>query len=150
MGYAIYQRNGRDCGYGVPAICDQPGCNESIDRGMAYCCGEAPDSEIGCHLYFCDKHLMYVDYKEDDGEWEVSPAVCDNCALSLKIGFEDDNWKLHPASYEPKPDTEEWLHWKLAHDSWAKWRKENPDEVKEIKKVVAAAGKHDHDWPEDF
>jgi hypothetical protein len=32
----------RDIGYGVPAYCDHPGCNEEIDRGLAHVCGGEP------------------------------------------------------------------------------------------------------------
>lgn len=149
MGYAIYQMNGRDCGYGVPAVCEQPGCDKEIDRGMGYCCGGAPDSEISCAQYFCGEHLIFVEYTNDNGERDYSPQVCDNCALNLKIGSEGDNWKMHAAPYPQKPDTEEWCHWKLVNESWAEWRKNNPKEVEQIKKVVAAAGEHEHDWPDE-
>lgn len=146
MGYAIYQMNGRDCGYGVPAICEHPGCNENIDRGMGYCCGSAPDSEQGCHMYFCGKHLFYVSRINEDGEEEHSTQLCEICSLNFKLG--DDNYKLHAALFPEKPDTEEWCHWKLEHESWQEWRDNNPEDVKKLRKVVAAAGKHQHDWDE--
>ncbi len=43
----------RDIGYGVPAYCDHPGCNEEIDRGLGYKC-ESP--RCGCEKFYCEKH----------------------------------------------------------------------------------------------
>jgi hypothetical protein len=65
MGYAFGQNNnGREIGYGVEAICDQPGCEEEIDHGIAYCCGGVDgiqnagmDGEPYCGGFFCGKHL---------------------------------------------------------------------------------------------
>ena len=44
MGWSIgYDSNwDRDIGYGVPAYCDHPDCNEEIDRGLSYVCGGEP------------------------------------------------------------------------------------------------------------
>lgn len=47
----------RDIGYGVPSICDHPGCDKEIDRGFDFVCGLPPYGENGCGLYFCNKHL---------------------------------------------------------------------------------------------
>ncbi|MGW2920366.1 hypothetical protein ACWDBF_21245 [Streptomyces angustmyceticus] len=62
MGYAHYEitRNGKtiEAGYSVPTTCEQPGCNERIDRGLAHLCGETPGGdEHGCGGYFCGNHL---------------------------------------------------------------------------------------------
>jgi len=62
MGYAHYEitRNGKtiQAGYGVPTTCEQPGCTEKIDRGLAHHCGETPGGdEHGCGGYFCGDHL---------------------------------------------------------------------------------------------
>ena len=35
--------------------------------------------------------------------------------------------------YKAKPDCKEWIDWKLKDESWATWRKENPEEVKKLK-----------------
>lgn len=147
MGYAIYQMNGRDCGYGVPAVCEQPDCNEEIDRGMAYCCGGAPDSEHGCNMYFCAAHLYFGAPFEDGSTHQV----CEICFLNRKLDAidPDGGWKLHAATYPEKPDVEEWCHWKLDHESWEQWRSENPKEVTKLKAVVKAAGEHSHDWGDD-
>lgn len=67
----------RDIGYGVPAFCDEPGCDTRIDRGLAYVCcdGEPYGGDDGCGLYFCGKHLKVTcDHegykpKPDHPEW---------------------------------------------------------------------------------
>ena len=105
MGWSIgYDENWkRDIGYGVPAICDYPGCGEKIDRGLSYVCGGEPfGGDDGCGLYFCGKHLH--------------PRKCERC-LEGKEPF------------DPTMDTQEWIAWKLTDESWQRWRDENPEEV---------------------
>lgn len=61
MGWAYCgtDSNGRDIGYGVEATCDHPGCNEIIDRGLAYACGGwHGETEYACEKYFCGEHLL--------------------------------------------------------------------------------------------
>lgn len=62
MGYAAYEitRNGQtiEGGYGIDATCEEPGCEEQIDRGLAYLCGATPGGdEYGCGGYYCGRHL---------------------------------------------------------------------------------------------
>jgi hypothetical protein len=62
MGYAYYEitRNGEtiQAGYTVPTICEEDGCNEQIDRGLAHLCGATPGGdEYGCGGYYCGQHL---------------------------------------------------------------------------------------------
>lgn len=63
MGYAYYEiiRNGEkiEAGYSVEAVCEEDGCKEKIDRGLAYLCGKDPGGdEHGCGGgYFCGQHL---------------------------------------------------------------------------------------------
>ncbi|WP_328632011.1 hypothetical protein [Streptomyces sp. NBC_00356] len=62
MGYAHYEitRNGESikAGYSVEATCEQDGCQEQIDRGLAHLCGAQPGGdEYGCGGYFCGEHL---------------------------------------------------------------------------------------------
>jgi hypothetical protein len=61
MGWAHAVLKGREIGYAVEATCDHPGCEEAIDRGLAYCCGdlEGVMGERGCGGYFCYDHLLY-------------------------------------------------------------------------------------------
>lgn len=103
----------RDVGYGVPAFCDHPQCDEKIDRGLAYVCGGEPyGGEYGCGLHFCGKHLHYRQPRGADGIYQN----CPRCMAYKK-------------PYRPKPDHPEWLEWKLTDASWQQWRDENPSEV---------------------
>lgn len=111
----------RDIGYGVPAICDRPVCEEKIDRGLGHVCGGDPyGGERGCGLYFCGHHLTGTRKVGDRLVW-----VCGRCD------------KNRPP-YKPTPDTAEWLRWKLADESWAEWRCQNPGQVEHIKAVLAS------------
>lgn len=63
MGWALGLNNeGREIGYSVAARCEHPGCDEEIDCGLAYCCGQldAPTfhGDQGCGHYFCGSHLF--------------------------------------------------------------------------------------------
>lgn len=103
----------RDIGYGVPAYCDHPDCNEKIDRGLAYVCGAEPyGGDQGCGLYFCEKHQK--DYHQR----------CERCAEGKD-------------SFNPKPDHPEWLRWKLTDESWERWRIEHPETAIEMRKLLA-------------
>ncbi|TDH36321.1 hypothetical protein E2A64_10230 [Pseudohoeflea suaedae] len=108
MGYQCYEHNGRDQGYGVPAICDHPGCNERIHRGVSYACGGDPMEN--CGLFFCGKHR--ANYPDD-----ASLGVCERCAIPAR-------------PFKRKPDIPEWTDWKLNDPSWAEWRAANPEWVK--------------------
>ncbi|RYG55241.1 MAG: hypothetical protein EON56_05940, partial [Alphaproteobacteria bacterium] len=95
----------RDIGYGVPSICDHPGCKEEIDRGLSYVCGGEPyGGDDGCGLYFCMKHL---------GSRGKKPQQCSRC-LNYRLPF------------QAKADPSDWVIWKLTDESWAQWRQENP------------------------
>ena len=75
MGYAYCgtDSNGRDIGYGIRATCDHPGCEEEIDRGMAYVCGHFHgDDEYSCEKYFCEEHRQNL---SDRGRG----MICDEC-----------------------------------------------------------------------
>lgn len=111
MGWSIGWDNNwkRDVGYGVPATCDFPTCNESIDRGLAYVCGDEPyGGDFGCGLYFCDKHLEMH-----------KPHNCDRHIQQCR------RCSRRAPPYKPKPDCKEWIDFKMKDDSWADWRKEN-------------------------
>jgi hypothetical protein len=114
MGWSIghdTERN-RDIGYGVPAICDHPGCGAEIDRGLGYVCGGEPyGGEHGCGLFFCAKHTQYAGDRRDN------KPLCKRCY-----------WNKG-APYTPTPDTQEWIHHKLTDESWQQWRDENPEQV---------------------
>lgn len=106
MGYSIGwdSIHSRDIGYGVPAVCEHPGCSEDIDRGMAHACGQG-FPEDGCGLYFCGRHLF--------------PCKCERCTDGKE-------------PFEPKPDIKQWNEWKLTDESWKRWRDENPEAVERL------------------
>src|SRR5690348_7248244 len=127
MGWSIgYDANwGRDIGYGVPATCDHPKCNEEIDRGLGYVCGSDPyGGEFGCGLYFCSKHLFYHQPRGS----ERLLQMCPRCSHSRR-----------PYKH-PKPDTEEWTRWKLTDESWALWREQNSEEVAQLSQLLKEKG----------
>lgn len=113
MSWAVGEFKGRDIGYGVPAICDHPGCGASIDRGLSYVCGGQPyGGEQGCGLFFCSDHLQAAGKPRD-----YAP-LCKRCSHGR-------------TPFKPTPDVPEWIHHKLTDASWAPWRAENPAWVKE-------------------
>lgn len=123
MGWAVgYDTNwGRDIGYGIPAYCDHPECDEQIDRGLAYVCGSDPyGGDRGCGLYFCGKHLHYHRVVVSNGEKEVK-QLCERCATRRKKPF------------SAKPDRPEWIQHKLTDPSWGEWRKYHPKEVEAMR-----------------
>lgn len=116
MGWSLgYDSNWkRDVGYGVPAICDGPECTEEINRSLSYVCGGEPyGGDCGCGLYFCGNHLWYG--KE--------AQLCRQCSDGKE-------------PFKPKPDTREWIEWKLTHESWAEWRDAEPEEVARLQAVI--------------
>jgi hypothetical protein len=119
MGWSIgFDGNwNRDIGYGVPAICDHPDCNEEINRGLSYVCHEnEPFGGEGCGLYFCEKHREPI-FSEAD---ECIGRGCERCAKG-------------EAPFAPKPDVPRWVEWKLTDASWQRWRKENPESVEALR-----------------
>jgi len=118
MGYQVYRihkdiGNYRFAGYGVPAICEHPNCNEEIDRGMAFACGGEPNSERGCDRYFCSKHLIFHTFNLN-GERKCL-QVCERC----------DKYKK-PFPY--KEEHKDWVEHVLKDESWEDWRKEEKNE----------------------
>jgi len=110
----------RDIGYGVPAICDYPGCDKEIDRGLAHVCGSDPfGGDYGCGLYFCSEHLIYRKPRGSDRMIQLCPRCY-----------------RYKSPYKPKPNTKEWIKWKLTDKSWAEWRKENPKEVNKLQEYL--------------
>lgn len=128
MGWSIgYDENWhRDIGYGVPALCDEPGCDTRIDRGLSNVCGGEPfGGEDGCGLYFCEAHLRYCVVPSGDGGRTERNQFCARCSAT-------------EAPYEPKPDVPEWVRWKLTAASWQQWRDENPKEVERLTATTPA------------
>ena len=111
MGWSIGEgKDGRDIGYGVPALCDHPACDKAIDRGLSYVCGmiNTDGEDRGCGLHFCTGHLL------------GSPKygqLCERCYPRMRKPF------------TRKPDVREWIEHKLTDESWSQWRLENHAEV---------------------
>lgn len=104
----------RDIGYGVPAYCDYPTCQHTIDRGLGYVCGGEPyGGDHGCGLYFCAKHQVGTHQR------------CTRCT----------NRK---AAFDAKPDHPRWMHHKLTDESWARWREAHPEETQELHRAMDA------------
>ena len=132
MGYQIYKVGPRWGGYGVPAICEHPECNEEIDRGVSFACGGEPFSEEGCDKYFCSKHLYYtyIDKCEDDEEKGKKCEHEEDCeCIMIQVC---QRCKDGEESFDYKPETKEWVDYLLTHESWEEWRKNNPDEVAKL------------------
>lgn len=121
LGYDSHWK--RDIGYGVPALCDHPGCGKQIDRGLAYVCGGEPwGGDEGCGLFFCAEHRGFRETLRASGQ-----PVCARC----QAGEEP---------FEPTPDHPGWIAWKLTDESWAGWRAENPDEVARLRSSPSTPG----------
>jgi len=82
MGYAFYERDGMERGYGVEDTCHADGCHRTIDRGLAYLC-------YGCTQYFCGDHLGYWADEPLECFAGLSTQVCAGCAqLTAERGEE--------------------------------------------------------------
>lgn len=120
MGWSIGgpDQHGRFVGYGVPAFCDHPKCTAQIDRGLAYvCCNQEPyGGDRGCGLYFCEKHSTGFEGR------------CMRCARS------------RPTPYTiTKPEHPVWLKHLINDESWADWRREDPDRLEALLEKFAAS-----------
>lgn len=131
MGYQVYQVGKRFGGYGVPTICEHPDCNEEIDRGVSYACGDEPFSEIGCDRYFCSKHLVWYTHNESTGKKCKHKRDCD--CRNVDVCERCANNKS-PFPY--KPEHKDWVHHLLTDESWQEWRNENKEEVKEMQNIL--------------
>lgn len=113
----------RDIGYGVPAFCDHPGCDQEIDRGLAFVCGDEPyGGDHGCGLYFCGEHRRGS--KEIKGD-ERAYGLCERC--------EEDE-----PPFDAKPEHPRWIKHLLTHASWETWRSDNPGKVENLRAAFAA------------
>ncbi len=129
MGYAVYEiGNNRWGGYGVPAFCDHPDCNEEIDHGMAYACGGEPFSERGCAGYFCSKHRTIAGFNG----WN---EICKHSSLKCKCEWTEvcERCAKGEPPFDFKAEHPDWAKHVLKDKSWAKWRKENKSEVQRLR-----------------
>lgn len=111
MSWSYGFHNGRDIGYGVPAMCDHPGCEAKIHRGLAHVCGGQPyGGETGCGLFFCGDHLVGSFKRDSVGELVLAPH-CARC-------------RNRKPPYQFTHDVAEWVEFKETDESWARWRAE--------------------------
>ena len=121
MGWSVgFDSNwNRWIGYGIPAYCDHPDCNKTIDRGLAYvCCHQEPYGGDGCGLYFCAEHSDY------DGK-------CERCQKRKR-------------PFKSKPEHPTWIKHILKDKSWKQWRDENPDFLKKYNRKTAIPKSKNH------
>ena len=80
MGWADcgFDSKGRPIGYAHQATCDHEGCEEKIDRGLAYACGgEHMGGDSYCEDYFCSEHLLFGDERQ----------LCLGCKLDESVDY---------------------------------------------------------------
>jgi hypothetical protein len=97
MGYAYYIINGRERGYAVEALCDDPVCERKIDHGLAYLCGDDPyGGPDSCARYFCADHLFFTERGQRcrDCAKAMECEVCRGKGM-VKAGWDDwdDCWQ---------------------------------------------------------
>lgn len=86
MGWAFCGKNdhGQETGYGVEAICDEPGCEAVIDRGLAHVCGRMHEDSETCHRYYCSEHLIMANVAPGGG-------LCSRCHAGWeRLGLLED------------------------------------------------------------
>jgi hypothetical protein len=77
---------GRPIGYMYEGICDHPGCNKEIDRGLGYACGDMHgEDEVSCENYFCSEHLYFSDTPIG------TRFLCEDCAKLMAEYMEEEN-----------------------------------------------------------
>lgn len=81
---------GRPIGYAFEAVCDWPGCDTLIHRGLAYTCGRMHGEDVdNCDGYFCPDHLTSTMRGEDP---MVDGQRCLACAYAIENIDGDDDW----------------------------------------------------------
>lgn len=96
--------SGKEAGYLVDAICEHPGCNVPIDRGIDYLCGSEPGDQRGtsCEGYFCLKHTYRVTIARDTHAFRQLCEYSDLCAQCTSKAAHLD-WIEQAAEYRADP-----------------------------------------------
>jgi len=118
MGWAVGEgKDGRDIGYGVPALCDHPCCNARINRGLSFVCGmiNSPGEDRGCGLHFCLDHLRHS---------QRFGQLCPR------------RWPKKLEPFERKPDLHEWTSHKMTDETWQEWRNTHLAEVEDYHRRI--------------
>lgn len=132
MGYSVYEdrRAASDsgvkrwAGYGVPALCDYPGCSESINRGLGSRC----DSWHEWKYLRDGVEVEYTEYWDD----EVEIVHSEGCNMFF-CAEHSDHPEHDKANSVPKADSDEWLSFMFTDESWSRWREEYPSELGKLK-----------------
>ncbi len=99
MGYGSYMvyRRGEEieAGYLVDDVCNEEGCEEKIDRGLDYLCGQFPGGdEYGCGGYFCGAHLFF---SSEEGVPQRCRTCC-NGAPATSLPQAEESPSDHPTT----------------------------------------------------
>jgi len=128
MGYGVYFEGHRWAGYMVTAECDMPECHTMIDRGLGYKC-----EKVTTYHYF-DAEGNEVG---SDGDWETeTEEEGEGCGLFFCEAHLYDHVAHEDNKVQPKGEHPRWMWWILNHESWEKWREENPKRVAEYAEAI--------------
>ncbi len=88
MGYMFYETPLGDAGYGVEDTCHEEGCEEQIDRGLDFLCGDQPGyaSYPGCGRWFCGQHLEM----RPPGVELLGSGLCRSCKATWERDHPED------------------------------------------------------------
>lgn len=133
MGYQVYWEGGRWCGYGVPAYCDFPGCDQEIDRGVSYKCEREWgyryfDSDTGEELFEDEIYDPTRDVIEQEYQYYTD---CGGFFCGTHESHSD-----HDMFMEHPPEHPVWLRHILTNATWREWRRENPSLVKRYRQEL--------------
>lgn len=113
---------GRPIGYGHSGPCDEPDCQEEIDRGLSYACGGMHGEDNSCEGYFCSSHLSHSCFIELDRPHENQ--FCRRCIEGHKVDYMEriasflkllaDNGNDEATSL--LSITREWMDWEGCHE----------------------------------
>lgn len=139
MGYSVYfsDKNNRWQGYGVPAYCDHPDCNNVIDRGIGYVCCDNQNHSASCGGFYCELHryqMVYEDEIQDMSDEELNGLGIDS---REERSQEDDGiicCTHKPIESKEHPD---WLNHVLTDDSWDEWRNKNPEMTRKYQELLS-------------
>lgn len=89
---------GRPIGYNFSAVCDHPECDEKIDRGLAYVCGDMHGEDCySCEKYYCYAHRNVTVLVGDDVY-----AVCGECEEGFKDKDSGVKWDEFEGAWHPE------------------------------------------------
>ncbi|OTG87924.1 hypothetical protein [Acinetobacter sp. ANC 3813] len=140
MSYACYtsEKNGREQGHGVPAVCDHPDCTNEIDRGMGHLCFENPNIEASCGGFYCSDHSdLSVTITEDEFD-----GLDDDEALELaqsygldEVPVFDEDGYFYICNHKPieYKESRKWLQFIHDDESWQTWLEKEPVRAARIK-----------------